>query len=86
MDTIKINKIEKQTVKYLNKTAYLLGERKDGEKVYLQAGSWDCGWYWGYGYLEIYNKPRTDIVEHYHFDSLLKKCGLDGINEHFKSY
>ena len=24
----------------------------DGEKVWLASPSWDCGWYWGYGYIQ----------------------------------
>ena len=24
----------------------------DGEKVWLAPPSWDCEWYWGYGYIE----------------------------------
>ena len=35
----------------------------DGEKVWLEPPSWDCGWYWGYGY--IHNKNL-----HTHFDWL----------------
>lgn len=29
----------------------LLGEI-DGVKTYLAAPSWDCGWYWGFGYIQ----------------------------------
>lgn len=79
METIKKSKNRR-----FNQTAFLLGERKDGEKVYLQAGSWDCDWYWGFGYIEVYGK--RDINEHYHFDSLFNKFGLEGIEEHFKSF
>jgi hypothetical protein len=27
------------------------GTNKDNEKIYLSAPSWDCDWYWGFGYL-----------------------------------
>ena len=27
----------------------------DGEKVWLAPPSWDCEWYWGYGYIENKN-------------------------------
>jgi len=37
----------------------------DWKKVYLSAPSWDCGWYWGFGYL--WNKDC-----HYHLDWLTK--------------
>ena len=36
------------------------GTRKeDGKKIYLSPPSWDCGWYWGFGYL-------GNRDEHYH--------------------
>lgn len=60
--------------KYFDKT--LLGT-VDGKKIYLTAPSWDCGWYWGFGYLGNCNC-------HYHVDGL--KCiekwvkGSDGNN------
>ena len=38
----------------------------DGEKIYLSAPSWDCGWYWGFGYLGNNNC-------HYHVDGLKKE-------------
>lgn len=45
----------------------------DGEAVYLTKHSWDCGWYWSFGYLGNSNC-------HFHFDSLLHiKDGKGGI-------
>ena len=46
-----------------------IGER-DGEKIYLSAPSWDCGWYWGFGYLGNKNC-------HYHVDGLTKHESYD---------
>ena len=51
---------------------YLLGE-KDGIKYYLEEPSWDCGWYWGFGYIHSYTNNRCpemsrDIASHTHFD------------------
>jgi len=40
----------------------LIGIR-DGQKIYLSPPSWDCGWYWGFGYLGNNNC-------HYHVDGL----------------
>lgn len=38
------------------------GKRKsDGRNIFLTKPSWDCGWYWGFGYLGNNN-------EHYHLD------------------
>ena len=53
-----------------------LGEN-DGETIFLSPPSWDCGWYWGFGY--IGNKNR-----HYHIDGLSKGKNIhDGMIEHF---
>ena len=39
------------------------GKRKsDGANIYLSKPQWDCGWYWGFGYLGNRN-------EHYHLSS-----------------
>ena len=74
------------------KDIYLLGKRKeDGKNVYLEAPSWDCDWYWGFGYLETYtnNKsPETsrDIHSHSHFDGDIlkgKSHGFDNFKEYF---
>jgi len=42
----------------------LIGKR-DGKNIYLSSPSWDCGWYWGFGYL-----GNNDC--HYHVDGLTK--------------
>ena len=43
----------------------LLGTTIDNEVIYLSKHEWDCGWYWGFGYLGNKNL-------HYHFDTYLK--------------
>ncbi len=49
----------------------------DGEKIYLSAPSWDCGWYWGFGYLGNKNC-------HYHVSGLMKDTNLhEGLKKHF---
>ena len=49
----------------------------EGKKIYLSPPSWDCGWYWGFGYLG--NKDC-----HYHVSGLMKESNLfDGILSHF---
>ena len=56
-------------------------------KVWLQAPSWDCGWYWGFGYIEIYSKNQKTLYEHTHFDSLFfnnKKSSYNLVKEYFK--
>ena len=55
---------------------YLIG-KIDGENIYLSAPSWDCDWYWGFGYL-----GNRDC--HYHLDGLNKDKNLfDALREHF---
>ena len=39
------------TIPQLDIPKRYLGEL-DGEKVWLPPPSWDCGWYWGYGYIQ----------------------------------
>ena len=51
----------------------------EGEKIYLSPPSWDCGWYWGFGYLGNKNC-------HYHLDGLPKKENTnlhDALIKHF---
>ena len=90
----KVGKImKKQTTTAFGKKIYLLGADKDGIKYWLEAPSWDCGWYWGFGYVETYtnnNYPSKarDIKSHQHFNSLFlensTKCAFDVFNEFFK--
>jgi hypothetical protein len=52
----------------------------NNEKIYLSAPSWDCGWYWGFGYLGNNNC-------HYHVDGLSKDKNLfDSFKEHFSQH
>jgi hypothetical protein len=44
-----------------------------GENCYLNKHEWDCGWYWGFGYLGNKNC-------HFHFDSLLYNVKIEGKN------
>jgi predicted CopG family antitoxin len=49
----------------------------NGENIYLSAPSWDCGWYWGFGYLGNKNC-------HYHVDGIDRDKNLhDAFLEHF---
>jgi hypothetical protein len=54
-----------------NTNKILLGKAKadagtsaDGENIWLEKHKWDCGWYWGFGY--VGNKDC-----HFHFESML---------------
>jgi len=57
---------------------YLLGERKTGEWVWLEAPQWNCDWYWGFGYIEEYTVNKhperaRDIQSHSHWSGLVGK-------------
>lgn len=48
-----------------------------GVNTYLAAPSWDCNWYWGFGYIQ-----NEDL--HTHFDSLSKTKNMwDSVKEYF---
>lgn len=73
MTDIKI--IPKQKSRAFGKDVYLLGIR-DKRFLWLESPSWDCDWYWGFGYIECYTynrKPHLskDIHLHTHYESLL---------------
>lgn len=73
------------------KDIYLLGRDEYGENYWLEEASWDCNWYWGFGYVRTYTNNRNperakDISSHQHFDGLfLKKgrCAYDVFEEFF---
>lgn len=63
--------LEKEMDHAFRKDVYLLGEDAEGIKYWLEAPSWDCDWYWGFGYIETFQsnrKPSTarDIDSHSH--------------------
>ena len=69
-----------------NNRYYLLGKRKEDDYIiYLEKPSWDCDWYWGFGYIKAYKtKNHYDYEEHTNFDSLfLKKNIYDSFIEYF---
>lgn len=66
METTK-NTIKKMQTTRRGKEVLLLGKGKDGKNLYLVKASWDCGWYWGFGYVQSYN--RGGIEWHTHIDS-----------------
>lgn len=82
--------LNKKTKKVFGKKIYLLG-RRDGVNYWLEEPSWDCGWYWGFGYIETYTnnscpERSRDIESHQHFDSLFfnkMKNGFDNYVEFF---
>lgn len=70
--------MEKQVSHAFGKNVYLLGKQKDGTFIWLEAASWDCDWYWGFGYIETYTNNRypnksMDINSHSHWSGLVGK-------------
>ena len=58
------------------KDVYLLGEEKEGVQYWLEAPSWDCDWYWGFGYIETYTnntQPQNsrDCSSHEHANGFM---------------
>ena len=83
--------MEKKTSKAFGKKVWLLGKDKDGINYWLEEPSWDCGWYYGFGFVESYEDNKSpdkakDIDSHQHFDSLFlngPKCSKDMFKEFF---
>lgn len=66
--------IKKKTNEAFGKKIFLLGRDEDGINYWLEEAKWNCGWYWGFGYVESYSnnaKPHLsrDISSHSHIDS-----------------
>lgn len=83
--------MNKQTTEAFGKEIYLLGKDKEGILYWLEEPKWDCGWYWGCGYVETYTNNKNpsiarDIESHQHFDGLFfnkNKNGYDNFKEFF---
>jgi len=55
--------------KYCPKRGWLLGKTKTIH-FYLEPAKWECGWYWGFGYIEGYYKGRSWVSHTYKTDLL----------------
>lgn len=53
-----------------------LGIDSEGENIYYYSPSWDCGWYWSFGYLGNNNRS-------YSLKSLIEGASFDNIKNHF---
>lgn len=70
--------MEKKQSHAFGKDVYLLGADEDGTYYWLEAPSWDCGHYWGFGYIETYTNNKfpsnsKDIDSHQHADDFYPK-------------
>jgi hypothetical protein len=71
--------LKKQIKHVFRKDIFLLGTDNEGVKYWLEAPSWDCGWYWGFGYVETYTdntnpEKAKDISSHRHIDTFFKRA------------
>ena len=69
--------MKKKQLKAFGREIYLIAKDTEGVLYWLEAPSFDCGWYWGFGYIESYtDNKRPDLSEdintHQHFSSLSK--------------
>lgn len=63
----------------------------NAERIYLSAPSWDCGWYWGFGYLGNrnchYHLDGLEKIETYNFEAKGFTCEFvnlyEGLKKHF---
>lgn len=68
------NTLQKKVSHAFKKDVYLLGHDEHGINYWLEAPSWDCNWYWGFGYVETYTNNQNpskarDVNSHQHIDS-----------------
>jgi len=78
----KNNLMKKRADKAFGKKVYLLGEDEDGVKHWLEEPSWDCGWYWGFGYIETYKNNLNpnlsrDINSHSHATNFMSEYFIE---------
>lgn len=83
--------MNKNVIMWHGRKYFLLGEGTDNRKYYLENASFDCGWYWGIGYIESFTNNRNpelsrDIASHNHFDSVIfgqRENGFDTFKKEF---
>ena len=84
--------LKKRVVERNGRKFYLIGIRKEtGDLYWLEENHWDCGWYWGTGYIYSFtsNNPETarDLKEFFHWDSTfmnkIGKCSWDVFKDFF---
>lgn len=81
--------LEKEKSHILGSTYYLLGMDENKVKYYLEKGKFECGWYWSGGYIETFNRNKSDINLHTHYDTGevngLRFSYYDDFNKIFKT-
>ena len=82
--------MKKKMTKAFGKNIYLLGRDAEGTNYWLEEPTWDCDWYWGFGYVETYTnnmnpKLAKDILSHQHFNGLFLSGRQNAFDE-FKDF
>ena len=63
---------------YKDGKGYYLGKDAEGHVYYIPRASWDCGWYWGFGYIQEYKREYSREWDcHQHMDNFLKNLFSD---------
>lgn len=84
--------LKKQIIHLFGNTYYLIGKDKFGTKWYLQKSTWDCNWYWSFGYLDSFTNNKCpakskDISGHLHLNYIMNKSmsrnGFEMLKEFF---
>lgn len=83
--------VRKWVIRKFGYTCYFLGRDKYGKNHFLQNAKFDCGWYWGGGYIETYTNNKNperakDIATHTHFDILFLNNPCKNAFDSFKEY
>ena len=74
--------IKKQKSHAFGKDIYLLGKNNDNKLMWLEEATWECDWYCGFGYVEIYTNNKyphlaKDKYYHSHFSELIGNIKYD---------
>ena len=75
--------MKKKVSNAFGKKQYLLGVDEEGTYYWLEEASWDCEWYWGFGYIETFTNNKNpqlskDIRSHSHFDMFFNNKNQNG--------
>ena len=60
---------EKRVKGFGNKRSFFIGKDAEGVSYWIEEPSWDCDWYWGFGYVQGYQSDGPG-QSHLHFDGM----------------
>ena len=86
-----MKQLKKKSTKAFGKKIFLLGQDKDGTNYWMEEPTWDCGWYWGFGYIETYTNNKNpamakDVSSHSHFDSMFMNGAVNAYDMFYKFF